>query len=616
MNWANLVDLYRRDGLRGLKRGLFRVFTTGQCDLTYPPVGVDLADYAEWVRRYATLSNVVRDGMRARIDSFAHAPLVSVVMSVSSPRIEWFAEAINSVRNQIYPHWELCIAECAPLQKDIRLMLQRYATEDSRIKVSFCECDEQISNDLSAWIKGEWVVSLGHEDLMAAQALFRVAEAANRNPDLGMMYADEDQVDAAGRRSLPSFKCDWNADLFYSQNFIGRVGVYRASLLRDGGGLRQCFDGAQDYDLALRCIEQLKREQIYHIPYVLYHLRAHSETPSPAENSGLSGETALNGHFQRQGVKAAAKPQEFGMYRVRYALPDNPPLVSLIIPTRNGLLFLRQCIDSIVAKTTYPNYEILIVDNGSDDPAVLGYFKLLESRPNIRVVRDDRPFNYSALNNAAVKLARGELLGLVNNDIEVIAADWLSEMVSHALRPDVGAVGARLWYPDDTLQHGGVVLGIGIGGVAGHAHKHLRRGLSGYCGRASVVQEFSAVTAACLVIRKAIYAQVGGLNETDLKIAFNDIDFCLRVREAGYRNIWTPHAELTHHESATRGAENTLLRRLRFAREMRYMNRRWGDLLRNDPAYSPNLSLERHDFSYAWPPRTKSLVAGFEGDTR
>jgi GT2 family glycosyltransferase len=397
-------------------------------------------------------------------------------------------------------------------------------------------------------------------------------------------------------------------DLFYSQNMFSHLGVYRADLLNEIGGFREELEGSQDYDLALRCLERIEPKQIHHIPRVLYHWRMHAES---TEKSGdakscalLAGERALNDHFQRQNVNARAELVGFG-YRVHHVLPDVPPLVSLIIPTRNGLQLIRQCVESILKKTTYPNYEILIVDNGSDDPATLQYFKELQSDPRIRVVRDDRPFNYSALNNAAVKLARGEVVGLLNNDLEVISPEWLSEMVSHALRPGVGAVGARLWYPNNTLQHGGVV--IGLGGVAGHSHKHLPQKMSGYFWRASLIQSFSAVTAACLVIRKSVYEEVGGFNEDDLQIAFNDIDFCLRVREAGYRNIWTPYAELYHHESATRGYEDTPERQARFAKEVQYMKQRWGDTLLNDPAYSPNLTLGHDDFSLAWPPRVELL---------
>ena len=293
------------------------------------------------------------------------------------------------------------------------------------------------------------------------------------------------------------------------------------------------------------------------------------------------------------------------MYRVRYRLPKSVPLVSLIIPTRNGLRLLRRCFESILEKTTYQHYEILLVDNGSDDPETLRYLESIQGDSRVRIIRDNRPFNYSELINSAVTSASGTVIGLLNDDMEVITPDWLSEMVSHALRPEVGAVGARLWYPNDTLQHAGVILGIR--GVAGHAHRYLKRGGKGYFGRASLIQSFCALTAACLVVRKETFEKVGGFNEA-LQVAFNDVDFCLRVREAGYRNIYTPYAELYHHESATRGDEDTAEKQLRFSKESAYMKQRWGDLLLNDPAYSPNLTLEYQDFSLAWPPRVELVV--------
>ena len=315
----------------------------------------------------------------------------------------------------------------------------------------------------------------------------------------------------------------------------------------------------------------------------------------------MAGERALTAHFARRGVKATVERVK-DSYRVRYALPEQLPLVSLIIPTRNGLDLLRTCVQSVLALTTYPHYEILIVDNGSDDPATLDWLADVQGNQRVRVLRDDRPFNYSALNNGAVRHARGELLGLLNNDLEVITPDWLDEMVSHALQPGIGAVGARLWYPDNTLQHGGVI--VGLGGVAGHAHVHMARQHAGYFGRTSLLSAFSAVTAACLVIRKSIFEEVGGLNETDLAVAFNDVDFCLRVRELGYTNMLTPYAELYHYESATRGLDDTPEKSARFNREVEYMKQRWEPLLQHDPAYSPNLSLLYSDFSLAWPPRS------------
>lgn len=596
-----VAQILRREGMLGLRRRL----------ATY--MGLSSWDYSEWIRRYDTLSDETRAKMRQITEDFDHKPLISVIMPCYNPKQEWLKEAIESVRRQIYPHWELCIADDASTDPAIRPLLEDYSRRDVRIKVVFREANGHISaasNSALTLATGEYVALLDHDDLLAEQALFWVAEAINRHPDAGLIYSDEDKVNESGLRFDPYFKCDWNYDLFLSQNMICHLGVYKAGLLRRIGGFREGLEGSQDYDLALRCIEQLDASQIVHIPRVLYHWRMHQASAAMSMQAKPwaygAAERALNDHMARKGVAARAEQiPGSSFYRVHYSLPEQLPLVTLIIPTRNSPRLIRQCVTSTLEKTDYPNYEILIVDNGSDDPQTLAYFDTRGSDQRLRILRDDRPFNYSALNNRAVQTARGELVGLINNDVEVISGEWLTEMVSIALQPGVGAVGARLWYPDNTLQHGGVVLGLG--GVAGHSHKHLPKGHPGYFGRAMLQQSFSAVTAACLVVRRSIFLEVGGLEEENLKIAFGDVDFCLRVRQAGYRNVWTPYAEAYHHESATRGYEDTPEKQARFAGEARYMQDRWGSLLTNDPAYSPNLTLEREDFSYAWPPRVAPL---------
>lgn len=572
----------------------------------------DIVPYPGWIQEFDTVTDKDRVTMSVPINSFLNLPKITVVMPVYNPNPIWLEQAIDSVRTQSYPNWELCIADDASTDPEIRPLLERYAQMDKRIKVVFRERNGHISaasNSALALAQGEWIALLDHDDLLAEHALFWVVDAINKQPACRLIYSDEDKIDEAGGRSDPYFKCAWNPDLFYSQNMFSHMGVYHTDLVRKVGGFRIGLEGSQDYDLALRCSEHIAPEQIQHIPRVLYHWRIHADSTALNNDTKpyamIAGERALNEHLDRLGINAKAKSLGYG-YRVRYALPEHLPLVSLIIPTRNGLKLLKQCIETILAKTTYPNYEILIVDNGSDEPATLRYLKALTQDLRIQVLRDDSPFNYSALNNAAVKVARGELIGLINNDIEVISPDWLSEMVSHSLRPEVGAVGARLWYADDTLQHAGVVLGVH--GIAGHAHRFLPRDHVGYCGRASLIQSFSAVTGACLVVRKSLYEQVGGLNEIELKVACNDVDFCLRLQEAGYRTIWTPYAELYHHESATRGFDETPEKQARSAKEVTYMQQRWGALLQNDPAYSPNLSLDKEDFSLAWPPRVKNNV--------
>jgi glycosyltransferase involved in cell wall biosynthesis len=575
----------------------------------YSPFSADGNNYPKWVLDYDTLTEKKRATMRKNVSSFSSKPLVSVVMPVYNPNPIWLVEVIESVRNQIYPNWELCIADDLSSDKSIRPILERYVNEDSRIKVIFRKKNGHISNASNSALEvcnGEWVALLDHDDILPEHALYWVADAINKYPNIRLIYSDEDKIDEKGTRFGPYFKCDWNEDLFYSHNMFSHLGVYHTQLIRKVGGFRIGLEGSQDYDLALRCIEQIDPTQIHHIPRVLYHWRLHAESTASSSEAKpyamIAGERAISEHLARKGINAKAELIVYG-YRVRYALPDILPLASLVIPTRNGLELLEQCINSILSKTTYSNYEIIIVDNGSDDSATLNYLKKLTCEPKVRVLRDDSPFNYSALNNAAVKLARGEIIGLVNNDIEVISPDWLSEMVSHALRPNVGAVGAKLLYPNETVQHAGVLLGVT--GIAAHAHKKLPRSGSGYFGRANLIQSFSAVTAACLVIKKSIYESVGGLNEVDLKIAFNDVDFCIRLCKAGFRNIWTPYAELYHHESATRGYEDSPEKRERLISEVAYMSRY--NLSEPDPAYSPNLTLDSDDFSLAWPPRLEQL---------
>lgn len=566
-------------------------------------------NYAKWIGLYDTLTDDNRKFLRGRSKAFAKRPLISFVMPVYNPNVQWLQQAIESVQAQLYEHWELCIADDASTNPEVAKLLKKLAAKDKRIKLTLREKNGHISaasNSALELATGEWIALIDHDDLISEHALYHVVDAINEHPECRMIYSDEDKIDEENRRCDPYFKCDWNPDLFYSQNMFCHLGVYHADLVREVKGFRVGLEGSQDYDLALRCIERISPAQVHHIPKVLYHWRVHAESTASSGDAKpyavIAGERALNEHFERTGVAATTNFSVYG-YRTTYALPDTLPLVTLIIPTRNGLALLKQCVDSILEKTKYSHYEILIMDNGSDDPATLQYLSTVQKRTNVRVIRDDSPFNYSKLNNDAVKAARGTVVGLLNNDVEVVNGEWLTEMVSHALRPEVGAVGARLWYPDDTLQHGGVI--IGIGGVAGHAHKHFKKNDAGYFSRAMLTQALSAVTAACLIIRKEVYQSVGGLNEKDLHVAFNDVDFCLRVRDAGYRNIWTPYAELYHHESATRGMEDTPAKKARFEKEVLYMQKFWGESLKYDPAYSPNLTIEHEDFSLAWPPRIK-----------
>lgn len=567
------------------------------------------AAYAEWVRQYDTLAPEDFRAISRHIDQLAYKPLISIVMPVYNTPEEWLRLAIESVLAQLYPFWELCIADDASTAPHIRPLLEEYRQSDSRIKVVFRSKNGHISaasNSALELATGEFTALLDHDDELAAHALYMVAVKLDQHPDADIIYSDEDKIDEQGRRFLALFKPDWNPDLFFSQNYISHLGVYRTSLIKKIGGFRIGYEGSQDYDLCLRCVASTDASRIHHIPFVLYHWRAIAGSTAVSTHQKSYAEQAavraLSDYFETIDPAISVKAgKRHTTYTVTYPLPKKPPMVSLIIPTRDGYQVLKRCVESIRRKTDYLNYELIIVDNQSAEPETLDYLKSLERQGIARILHYDAPFNYSAINNFAVSEARGEVVGLLNNDLEVISKGWLTEMVRHAIRPEIGAVGAKLYYPTNRIQHAGVALGIG--GVAGHLHHGYFREQLGYSGRLVLVQDFSAVTAACLLVRKAVYEEVGGLDEENLAIAYNDIDFCLKVREAGYRNLWTPFAELYHHESFSRGYETSPDRQARFDRETACMLRRWGAMLDKDPYYSPNLTLDAPDYTLAWPPR-------------
>ena len=564
-----------------------------------------LYDPPEWADAYADIS--VDPALR--LASLRHKPLLSVVVPTWETREEWLRRCIDSVRSQVYPHWELCIADDASPSPRVRAVLDEYAARDPRIKVVYRSENGHIaaaSNSALSLATGEFVALLDHDDELHPHALLEVAAAIGAHPDWRVIFSDEDKIDEQGNRYGPYFKPDWNYDLFLSQNCICHLGVYATALLREVGGFSEGLDGSQDWDLALRCVERLRADQIGHIPKVLYHWRAiPGSTALSADQKVYAQDAAMKSicaHLERKGVAADVEriEKQPGNYRVRYRLPSPPPLVSLIIPTRDKPELLDCCVTSVLENTDYPELEILIVDNQSREQATFDLFKQLGEDARVHVLQFDAPFNYSAINNFAAARARGTVLGLLNNDIEVIAAGWLTEMVSQACRPEIGAVGAMLYYPDDTVHHAGVVTGVGS--VAGHVFHRRPRGDLGYFNRMALVQDLSVVTAACLVVRRSVYEEVGGLDE-QLHVAFNDVDFCLRVQARGYRNLWTPYAELYHHESASRGYETTPEKWARFQQEARFLQQRWGEQLQYDPAYNPNLTTVDTPYGLAFPPR-------------
>lgn len=569
-------------------------------------------DYSLWIERHEVPADRY-PALRQLSRGWRHRPLISVIMPTYNSCPMLLQAAIDSVRRQVYADWELCIADDASDSSEVHALLARHAAQDERIRWLQRPVNGHISaasNSALTLAQGEFVALLDHDDLLHPLALWFMAEAIDSHPDAGLVFSDEDKLDAQGNRCDPYFKCQYNPELMLAQNMVSHLGCYRRELVARVGGFREGLEGSQDYDLALRVIEQLEPRQIVHVPRVLYHWRIIPGSTAQAVEekpyAQVAARRAVAEHLQRRGIEAEVLPcpEAPHLNRVRLARPEPLPLVTIVIPTRDRAELLQVCVDSILRKSSYANYEIVVVDNGSTEPATQALFERLRAE-GVSILADDRPFNYSALNNRAAASARGELLCLMNNDIEVLTPDWLEEMVSFARLPDIGAVGARLWYPDDTLQHAGVI--VGMGGVAGHPHLNLPRGQTGYFGRAVLHQSFSAVTAACLVVRKAVFDEVGGLDET-LAVAFNDVDFCLRLRAAGYRNVWTPAAEMIHHESASRGAEDTPAKQRRFFAEVAAMEARWADLIHDDPAYSPNLSLRSGDFELAQPPRVPPVA--------
>jgi len=570
--------------------------------------------YAAWVRKYDTLGPRERSDYRAKVQALVNRPLISVLMPVYQPRMDWLREAVESVRGQIYPHWELCIADDASACQEVREYLEGLAKEDSRIKVCFRSVNGHISaatNSALEMASGDFVALLDQDDLLREHSLHCVAEAIIGNPDAGVIYSDEDKIEN-GRGCDPYFKPDWDPYLMRCHNMICHLGVYRTALVREIGGFREGFEGAQDWDLALRCADRLKEDQIVHIPRVLYHWRIHRKSTAMSGRGAKpytldAAERAIGEHLERQGIKGTVELiPELSMFRVRHDLPEVKPLVSIVIATRDRKDLLKKCIDSITAKTSYPKYEIVIVDNGSQERESCEYLNHLKERMDVRVVRDDGEFNFSRLNNFGVSEAHGHFVLLLNNDIEVESTDWLSEMISLGVQSGIGCVGARLWYPDNKLQHGGVILGLG--GLAAHAHRGMPRGHYGYFNRACLTHTMSAVTGACLLVRKSLYEEVGGLDEAELKIGYNDVDFCLKVRAKGYRNLICAEADLIHHESASRGEDLYGEKQKRFRIEGEVLRKRWGDQLDCDPAYNPNLTDSAEDFGLAFPPRKKYLI--------
>lgn len=585
--------------LSALERAYARTFprTAAQSDYATWCADVEAPDEAELLRC-----------ADAALASLASRPLVSVLVPVCDPDPQHLRECLESVLDQRYPHVQLCVADDASTNADVRSLLETFARQDPRVRVVLRPERGHIAratNSALALAEGQLVAFLDHDDRLAPTALLRMVQALDAQPGAVLAYSDEDKLDAAGRRREPHFKPRYNPELLLAQNYIGHLVVARTAAVRCVGGLRVGYEGSQDHDLLLRLTDHARADQVLHVPHVLYHWREAPGSTAASSDAkpyaAVAGVRAVADALTRRDIagEVTHAPGVVHGYRVLPSLPVAAPPVTVIMPTRDGGALLGRAVESVLGTTRYPSLELLIVDNGSETHETLQLLRDVARDPRVRVLRDDSPFNFSALNNRAVAAAQAPVVALLNDDVEVLDGDWLREMVSLAMRPSTGCVGAKLLYPDHTVQHAGVILGIG--GVAGHAHKRFPAQHHGYFGRLQLTHALSAVTAACLVVRREVFLQVGGLDE-QLAVAFNDVDFCLRVRDAGFRNLYTPHAVLMHHESATRGSDMAPERRARFEREVRFMQDRWGSALRDDPYYSPHLTRHHEDFSIAASP--------------
>lgn len=568
--------------------------------------------YQRWLANHDVLRAEDRSAITAEVAGWEDPPLLSVVMPAYVTQPAMLRAAIASVRAQLYPVWQLCIADDASPGEEVGKMLAAIAAEEPRIRWMRRGTNGNLSaasNSAFALATGAWVVLMDHDDLLHETSLYRVAREICAHSDAAVVYSDEDKIDGNGHRSDPYFKPDFDPELFMAQNIVSHLACYRRDLVARIGGFREGFEGGQDHDLALRAVAAVAPAAIRHIPAVLYHWRqasgAQSLSESQLERCVSASRRAVEDVLAAEGRGAAVVPNPLtsAYHRIVQQLPDHPPLVSVIVPTRDRAELLGACLDGVLRRTAYSELEVIVVDNGSTEGSTLALFDRLAADPRVRILPVPGSFNYSRLNNIAAAEARGEVLMLLNNDTEVIDPDWMCEMVAQALRPAIGAVGAKLLYPDDRVQHAGVLLGLGaVGNVAAHVYQLAARCDPGAFGQLAMLRSASAVTAACLAVRRALYLEVGGLDE-NLKVAFNDVDFCLRLSEAGYRNVWTPFAVLYHRESASRGDDLSGEKAERFKTEMDYMRRRWGTALESDPYWNPNLSLATGQRDLAQPPR-------------
>ena len=554
--------------------------------------------YGPWYDAYAPTREELEKQKKRK---WKYAPKISVVVPAYETPEKFLCQMIDSLLEQTYENWELCIVDASPGNASMEYVLREYANRDSRIQWRKLEKNLGIAENTNAafaMASGDFVGLLDHDDLLAPNALYEIAAALEKEPDIDVLYTDEDKVRGDSLEHFqPHLKPDFNLDLLRSNNYICHFFVAKRTLVKQVGGFLAAFDGAQDHDFIFRCVEQA--EHIHHIPEILYHWRTHqsstADNPDSKRYAFEAGRRAVEANLERCGLKGqVSHTKDYGFYRVTYPVQGRP-FVSIIIPNKDAKEDLEKCVNSILTKSTYENYEILIVENNSAGSEIFAYYKQLSQNPKIRLLRWKHPFNYSAINNYAASKAKGEYFLFLNNDTEVITPGWIEELLGFCQRKDTGIVGAKLYYGNNTIQHAGTV--IGIGGIAGHMFVDMDRERSGYMHKASIIQDLSAVTAACMMVKRKVFEQVHGFEE-ELAVAFNDVDFCLRVRELGYLVVYNPYVELYHYESKSRGTEDSKEKVRRFQSEIEFMRCRWEVLLKKgDPYYNKNLSLSKWNYS-------------------
>lgn len=560
-------------------------------------------DYERWFEEHRPSARVLSLQRQEKMDRM---PKISIIVPVYKTPADFLRQMIGSVQAQTYENWELCLADGGVDDTSVQSIIEKEYAKEPRIRYRKLDANKGISGNTNAALAlatGEWIGLLDHDDLLAPDALYETVKAMNAHPEAEAFYSDEDKVSMDLKHHFePHFKSDYNPELLRSNNYICHFFVTSREMMDRVGGFRAEFDGSQDHDLILRITERAR--EVVHIPKILYHWRMHRNSTAANPQSKMyafdAGKRSVQAQLDRLGIDASAEHTEhLGFYRVDYHVKEEP-LVSIIIPNKDQADVLRRCIESVLDKTLYKNYEILVIENNSTEEETFRYYKELEKEERVRVLTwPGKGFNYSAINNFGAGEAKGDYFLLLNNDIEVIRPDWLTRMVGCCAQKGVGAVGAKLFYPDGTIQHGGVI--VGLGGIAGHMFLQKPGDFVGYFARAKVQQDLSAVTAACMLVKAEAYRAVGGLNE-EIKVAFNDIDFCMRLRKAGLRIVLDPNVQLIHHESISRGQDTTPEKRKRFESEVKYFEDHWGEeLAAGDPFYNPNLSLvATQDFTLKW----------------